>query len=287
MRKTILVTALAALFICGVSMAERTAKPCPAPPAEGEEPAYKEIEVKDPGALSGRVTFEGNYAPKKWKTVKDGDFCGASVADESLVAGPDGGLRYVAVMFDDIKEGKALPKVVKEMANKDCIYQPHVDTYTVCDKTMVTNHDPILHNTHAYLGDEIFEPGRPREEDGLLVLSEEDFTRGTSAPTLTSITTLFNLGLPTQDFKPKKTLREPGLITLKCDAGHTWMTGFIWVKPHPYHTVTDAAGAYKIEEIPPGEYTVTMWHEKLGEQKHKVKIEKGKTTVLDSKFTLK
>jgi len=262
-------------------------KPCPAPPKDGEAPAYTEIEVGDGGKLTGTVTFKGEYEPKKWKVIKDRDFCGDSVADESLVADKDGGLRYVAVYFDDVKQGKALPKVVKEMANKDCLYQPHVETFSVCDKVMVTNHDPILHNTHAYIGDEIFEPAKPSvDDDGLLVLTEEDFTRG-SGGTMTAITTLFNLGLPNQNFKPKKTLRKPGLITLKCDAGHTWMTGFMIVAPHPYHTVTAADGTYRIAEIPPGEYSVTFWHEMMGTQTKKLTIKAGETAKLDIEFELK
>ena len=288
MRKILIISIIVLLSIPLVVSGKKPPKPCPLPPAEGEEPAYTEIEVTNGGALSGTVSFEGEYVPKKWKSIKDADFCGASVADESLVAGSEGGLRYVVVTITDIKEGKALPKVVKEMANKDCLYQPHVETLCVCDKVMVTNHDPILHNTHAYIGDVVFEPQKPKEtDDGLLILSEGDAAPSDDAQPMVALTTLFNLGLPTMDFKPKKTMRQPGLVTLKCDAGHTWMTGFLWVEPHPYSTVTDEKGNFKIEDIPAGEYQIKFWHEKMGEQTHKVTIKESETTKLDTKFTLK
>lgn len=264
------------------------AAPCPPPPEAGKAPLYKEVKVTNPGSLSGRVSFTGKYVPAKWKVVKDNQFCGETVIDESLVVSPKGGLQYVVVSIDDIREGKPLPHVVKEVANKDCRYQPHVEALCQCDKLMITNHDPILHNTHGYIGDKVFEPQKPVvTKDGLWMIAYvETSTPTTSAPTV-AVTTLFNLGLPTQDFKPKKMMRQPGLLTLKCDAGHTWMTGFVWVKSHPYVTVTDAEGRFTLTDIPAGEHTVTFWHERLGTKQQKITITQGKTAALDLSFALK
>ncbi|HUT52657.1 MAG TPA: carboxypeptidase regulatory-like domain-containing protein [bacterium] len=267
----------------------RPPSPCPTPPAAGQ-PAYKEITVTDPGSLTGRVSFKGQYAPMKWKVIKDRDCCGDTVIDESLVASPQGGLQYVVVSIDDIREGKALPYAIKEVANKQCRYQPHVEVLTLCDKLMITNRDPILHNTHAYIGPSIYEPVKPEKtKDGLWVVSEQQYAQGpaTAQGPMVAFTTLFNLGLPTQDFMPKKTMREPGLITLKCDAGHTWMTGYVWVKPHPYAAVTGPDGEFLITDIPAGEYTVTFWHEALGVQQQKVTINKGEKTTVNVTYTLK
>ncbi len=262
--------------------------PCPPPPASGQ-PAYKEITVTDPGSLTGRVSFQGQYTPMKWKVIKDRDYCGDTITDESLVASPRGGLQNVVVSIDDIKEGKALPYAIKEVANKQCRYQPHVEVLAVCDKLMISNRDPILHNTHAYMGPGVFEPIKPEKtKDGLWVINEQDAQGpATAQGPMVAFTTLFNLGLPTQDFMPKKTMRQTGLITLKCDAGHTWMTGYVWVKPHPYADVTDPDGDFLITDIPAGEYTVTFWHETLGVQQQKVTINRGEKTTVNVTFTLK
>jgi len=153
---------------------------------------------------------------------------------------------------------------------------------------MVTNHDPILHNTHAYIGGAIFEPQKPGlTHDGMLVIAYEETADAPAPAPMVSITTLFNLGLPNQDFKPKKTMRKTGLLTLKCDAGHTWMTAYVWVFPHPYSAVTDDGGDYAIAGIPAGEYSITFWHETLGAQKKKVVVKTGETTKLDITYTLK
>ena len=42
------------------------------------------------------------------------------------------------------------------------------------------------------------------------------------------------------------------------------MKAYIDVTDHPYHTVTDADGAYEIRDLPPASYTVRIWHEALG-----------------------
>ncbi|MDE3164952.1 MAG: carboxypeptidase regulatory-like domain-containing protein [Acidobacteriota bacterium] len=52
---------------------------------------------------------------------------------------------------------------------------------------------------------------------------------------------------------------------MKCNV-HAWMRAYIGVMPHPYFTVTTAGGAYQWENVPPGDYTVAVWHEKLGER---------------------
>ena len=42
---------------------------------------------------------------------------------------------------------------------------------------------------------------------------------------------------------------------------HPEMAGYIIVSPTPYFAQTDASGAYKIENVPDGKYSVVAWHE--------------------------
>jgi len=73
--------------------------------------------------------------------------------------------------------------------------------------------------------------------------------------------TVFNLAMPFKGQKLPIPMRKPGLMKLQCDAGHTWMSGYIYVFEHPYYAVTDEKGAFTIKDVPPGDYTVEMWHE--------------------------
>ena len=54
-------------------------------------------------------------------------------------------------------------------------------------------------------------------------------------------------------------------VQIVCDL-HPWMKSYLIVKDHPYVAITDEKGAFKIDGVPPGEYTVKCWHEKLGIQ---------------------
>jgi len=61
-------------------------------------------------------------------------------------------------------------------------------------------------------------------------------------------------------------MRRPGLMKLQCDAGHTWMNGWIYVFDHPFFAVTDDEGAFAIRDVPPGTYTLELWHEPVDGQ---------------------
>ena len=53
---------------------------------------------------------------------------------------------------------------------------------------------------------------------------------------------------------------------------HKWMSTYLGVLPHPYFGVTGADGAYSLKNLPPGEYVIEAWHEKLGTKTQKVTV---------------
>ena len=72
------------------------------------------------------------------------------------------------------------------------------------------------------------------------------------------------------------------------------MKAWVLVADHPYFAVTDDNGNYSIENVPPGEYVINFWQEKLSNLPKKkyvavsntatVTIEKDKDTVQDYTF---
>jgi hypothetical protein len=48
--------------------------------------------------------------------------------------------------------------------------------------------------------------------------------------------------------------------------------------------VSGADGTYTIQNLPPGDYTIEAWQEKLGTQTAKVKVDAGGTATADFKF---
>lgn len=70
----------------------------------------------------------------------------------------------------------------------------------------------------------------------------------------------FDLGRYAQG--KSKTLRfdRPGVVRIFCDI-HSHMSAFVLVFNHPFHTTTSDDGRYRLDNVPPGTYTVTVWHE--------------------------
>ncbi len=58
---------------------------------------------------------------------------------------------------------------------------------------------------------------------------------------------------------------EEAIVVVRCEI-HSRMKAYIVVLNHPYFTVADSSGAYRLKKIPPGSYTVKAWHPTAGER---------------------
>jgi hypothetical protein len=203
------------------------------------------------GTVTGTVRLEGP-APSRppLPVVKHREVCGEGVPDDRLVVGPGGGVRYAVVAIDGVRDGRKPERdVTLVLDNRACRFDPHVQVAEVGQWLEIRNSDPILHNADARLGTQ----------------------------------TIFNVGLP-PGRQVRKPLAQAGLIAVTCDVRHTWMNAFIAVADHPYHTVTDAYGAYEIRDVPPGTYRVRFWHEELGTREQEVTLEAGATALVDASY---
>lgn len=70
------------------------------------------------------------------------------------------------------------------------------------------------------------------------------------------------------------------MVRAKCDI-HSWMGGYWVVADSPYTVISDADGNFSISDIPPGKYTLKIWHEKLGESEQEVVVSKGGNSKTD------
>jgi len=182
------------------------------------------------GSISGRVSFTGQV-PKldRAKTISP-ECCGKTHSYERLVVDKKGGVGYTLIYISNPPAGKAnFPAVTVTQAN--CGYSPHMAIATRGANVTFVNNDPVLHNVHGY-----YFIGNDRS-------------------------TAFNFAQPTQGQSSSQQLRKAGMVNVECDAGHTWMNSWIWVTDNPYAAVSDDDGEYKLDGLPPGTYTVVMWHE--------------------------
>ena len=212
------------------------------------------------GTIEGTIRLAGPAPSIAARPIaKDASVCGSAAPAESVVVGKAGALANVVVSVSDARFAGTPPPVAgASLDQRACRYLPHVQALTVGTPLAVMNNDAILHNVH-----------------------------GNAVKTEGPALTVFNVALPIKGQKLPVPMTTPGLVKLQCDAGHTWMSAWIYVFDHPYFAVTDAIGAFVIKDVPAGEHVVELWHEPADGQgagtrtTAKVKVIDGKRARLD------
>ena len=64
---------------------------------------------------------------------------------------------------------------------------------------------------------------------------------------------------------------HPGIVRVFCEI-HSHMNAFILVFAHRHFAVTGAQGEYRIDGVPPGTYTVSVWHPTFTVKSESVRI---------------
>src|SRR5207253_2844392 len=73
---------------------------------------------------------------------------------------------------------------------------------------------------------------------------------------------------------------KPGIVRVFCDI-HSHMSAFILVFSHPFYAVTGDDGQYRIDGVPPGNYSVVAWNEGLTSEPKPVTVPEGGATELE------
>jgi plastocyanin len=89
-----------------------------------------------------------------------------------------------------------------------------------------------------------------------------------------SKTKQFDLGRYGRGKSMTETFNKPGIVRVFCDI-HSHMNAYIVVFNHPFHAMTDDDNRYRIDNIPPGTYAVTAWHEGEARDTRSVTIPPG------------
>jgi hypothetical protein len=186
------------------------------------------------GTIRGRVVLQGD-APKPAtdKITQDQAICGSSVALPRISVGKDNGVQGTFIILEGVDSAAAPPPAPTNQSvlidQKGCQYVPHTMIVPLKSKIEITNSDPILHNVNGRQGEnKVFNYAQARQGQKETV---------------------------------DVSMVKPGMITLACDAGHPWMTAHIYVTTHPYVALTDSNGEFVLKDVPPGTYTLKMWHE--------------------------
>jgi plastocyanin len=90
----------------------------------------------------------------------------------------------------------------------------------------------------------------------------------------------FDLGRYAAGRSKSVTFDRPGIVRVFCDI-HSHMSAFILVFNHRYFAVTDDDGRYRIDDVPPGTYTVAVWNEAVTGESRSVVVSGAGDAVVD------
>jgi len=176
---------------------------------------------------------------------------GKRVIQEAVLAALDGSLANVFVSLKGTFPQTPVPTTQVLLDQHGCVYTPRVVGVRVGQALAVRNSDSLLHNVHG----------------------------------LSAGMNSFNVGEPiagmVQQFKMKQ---EEIMLHVKCDV-HSWMNAWVGVVNHPYFAVSDMAGTFQIDNVPPGTYTIQAWHERYGPIMQMIRVKAGAATDVSFSYT--
>lgn len=208
----------------------------------------------DFGIISGKVVLQGAPEPEKPLPLDPG--CGnlhkgAKPTTQLYVVGADGGLADVFVHIVKGLESRNFlpPEKALVLDQVGCVYVPYVGGAQAGQTIEVRNSDPLLHNVHP-------------------------------TPAVAGNKEANKAHLPKAQPLLFRWNNPEVFLRFKCDV-HPWMFSYIGLVNHPYFAVTDANGNFTIQNVPPGKYTVELYHRKSGKITKEIIVEAGHTTSIN------
>jgi plastocyanin len=233
---------------------EKKAETTPPPAAA---PAAAPADDANAATVTGKVSFTGAKPAPKTIDMSANPACvkaqGGPVKSEEVVVNDTGGVKYAFVYVKSGLPDKTypVPSTPVTLDQKGCMYTPHVVSVMAGQNIEVKNSDPTNHNIHP------------------MPKNNQEWNESQS---------------PGSEPKLKTFAREEVMIPVKCQI-HPWMRSYVSVLSHPFHAVTGDDGTFTIKGLPPGTYTVTVVHEKLGTMDMPVTVGAKESKTVD--FTLK
>ena len=168
---------------------------------------------------------------------------GRTIAAASSLRIPE--IRNVVVYVLDGAYRGALPPTRAEMRQTHETFVPHVVAITRGSRVDFPNDDPFYHNVFSL-----------------------------------SSTAAFNLGRFANGRSESFEFRKPGIVKVYCNI-HSHMSATILVFDHPYFAIPNLDGTYELPNLPPGDYTIVGWHERVGQRTAHVHVDRGRTSAVN------
>ncbi len=208
------------------------------------KPEYYKVDPATAATVTGRITWSGKPPKPPAVDMSEDPACVEAHKqghyDGPLVVSASGGLANAFVYIKSGLEGKTFqtPAIPATIDQQGCWFEPRVVGLQTGQVLRVVNSDPVTHNIHPLAG----------------VNREWNHSQGQGDAPL-----------------KRKFLKPEIMIRVKCNI-HSWMRAYLGVVEHPYFAVSGSDGAFEIRNLPPGDYTLAVWHETGGEQERKIHV---------------
>ena len=123
--------------------------------------------------------------------------------------------------------GPAAAPVTLDITINEKVYRPRVVVTPVGSTVRFPNTDPFNHN--------VFSASEPNQ---------------------------FDLGLYARGEAKSYTFTHPGLVRVYCNV-HPRMVAYVVVAANRYYTQPGVDGSFAIDNVPPGQYRLHVWHERI------------------------
>jgi hypothetical protein len=206
------------------------------------QPDYTPMTIAVSGSVEGVVVWpRPPAAAKQLPAAAAGKRCG-EVENRTLSLGPGRVVAGAVVWLENIRRGRAIAGRVAPHHAPSRNYQlGGALEWRACQLhppvQLIAPLGAILHATSA---------DQPVTLTGARVLGAQRVP-------------LFTLGLGAPGAEAEVQLEQSGVHEIATDgapAGRAWIV----VAGHPYHAVTDDAGRFALDQVPPGTYTMVVWH---------------------------
>lgn len=245
-----------------VSNGAAPAEPKPDEPQPAEavvadiEPWVGPIDPAKVGVIKGVVRFDGAPPPRPLVQIT-ATGCNAHPEPpryETVIV-EDGKLANVFVTISRGLEKVELPAAPTTAVHLDqdgCLYVPHMLGMRIGQTLEIKNDDKVTHNVNV---------------------------RNAKNATFNQVQAA---GSPVVEWKPTK---RDMAVEFACDL-HPWMKAYVCVEEHPFWGITGTDGAFSLQGLPPGKYTIEAHHERMGKQTKKVTLGAGGQTEVEFTFKL-
>lgn len=218
---------------------------------ETEEVAGSASATQDTATrVSGTIKLKGDVPqsqPIKIRCSNCRPLYPDGMPSEDLVVDKEKHVQWAFVYVKAGVKGKKfdIPKNPVVLDQRGCRHKPHVLGMMAGQKLVIRNSDPHFHQFHAM----------PFKNKVLM------------------------FGQPQNSQDVENTFEHREIMIKMRDDVHPWMSAWIGVLDHPFFAVSGRNGKYEIKGLPPGKYTLEVWHEKYKSVTQEIEVRERERSI--------